>query len=129
RGSAVIMGRRTWEAFPAKFRPLPDRRNIVITRDADYDAPGGETSGSLDDAIDRAGGEGWIIGGRQIYQQTMDQVSELYVTEIDLEVEGDTLAPEIGPEWIRSEVGEWLVSRTGAPYRFAMYTRDPAVAR
>ena len=123
------MGRRTWESFPPKFRPLPGRRNIGITRDENYQAPGGERCGSLDDAIALAGGEGWIIGGGQVYRQAMEIVDELYVTEIDLEVDGDTTAPEIGPQWLLHEAGQWLISRTGTRYRFVLYTRDPALSR
>jgi dihydrofolate reductase len=129
RGSVVIMGRRTWESFPDRFRPLPGRRNIVITRDGSYAAAGAETCGSLEDAIDLAGGDAWIIGGGEVYRRAMSRVSELYVTKIDLEAEGDTRAPEIGPEWIPSDAGEWLTSRTGAAYRFEVYTRDPAASR
>ena len=128
-GSAVIMGRRTWESFPAKFRPLPGRRNIVITRDAAYEALGGETCGSLEEAIALADGDAWIIGGGQVYRQAMDHLDELYVTEIDLELAGDTSAPEIGSEWRLRETGEWLTSRTGTRYRFVLYTRDTALAR
>ena len=129
RGSAVIMGRRTWESFPAKFRPLPGRRNIVITRDGSFSAAGGETCASLEEAVALAGSDGWIIGGGQVYRQAMNLVSELFVTEIDLEVEGDTRAPEIRSEWTRSSVGEWLTSRTGVTYRFVTYARDTSVAR
>lgn len=129
RGSAVIMGRRTWESFPERFRPLPGRRNIVITRDGSYEAVGGETCGSLDEATSLAGDDAWIIGGGQVYREALPRVSELYVTEIDLEVSGDTRAPEIGPEWIRSAVGEWLTSRTGTRYRFVVWTRDSAASR
>ena len=129
RGSAVIMGRRTWESFPERYRPLPGRRNIVITRDGSYEASGGETCGSLAEAVERAHGDAWIIGGGEIYRQSMGLVTELYVTEIDLDVAGDTRAPSIGPDWIRSSAGEWLTSRTGTRYRFVTYTRDPAGAR
>ena len=129
RGSAVIMGRRTWESFPERFRPLPGRRNIVITRDGSYEAVGGETCGSLDEATSLAGDDAWIIGGGQVYREALPRVSELYVTEIDLEVDGDTRAPEIGPEWVRSEAGEWLTSRTGTRYRFVVWTRDSAASR
>lgn len=128
-GAAVIMGRRTWESFPERFRPLPGRRNIVITRDGSYAAPGGQTCGSLSEAIELAGGDAWIIGGGEIYRQAMERVSELYVTEIDLDVAGDTRAPEIAAEWIRSGAGEWLTSRTGTRYRFVTYTRDPGRSR
>ncbi len=51
-GAPVVMGRRTWESFPARFRPLPGRRNIVVTRTADWSADGAERAASLDDALD-----------------------------------------------------------------------------
>lgn len=125
RGSAVIMGRRTWESFPERYRPLPERRNIVVTHDAGYEAPGGETAETLDDAIARAG-NAWIIGGGQIYRQALGRIEELVVTEIDVDVAGDTVAPALGSEWSRSEVDPesgWHTSRTGTPFRFVTYTR------
>jgi len=127
-GSPVIMGRRTWESFPERFRPLPDRRNIVITRDGSYGAPGGETTPSLDAALASVEGDAWIIGGGQIYRQAMPLLDELWVTEIDLAVEGDTAAPEIGPEWAEASrdpepAGAWHRSRTGTRYRFVVYRR------
>ncbi|MGO2059547.1 dihydrofolate reductase [Microbacterium gubbeenense] len=130
-GSAVIMGRRTWESFPERFRPLPDRRNIVVTRDPSFRAPGGEIAGSLDEAIRMAGEDAWVIGGGQIYAQAMDRLAGISVTEIDLDVSGDTRAPQIGPEWIRSssdpETG-WHTSRTGTRYRFVGYEHSAARA-
>ena len=130
-GSAVIMGRRTWESFPERFRPLPNRRNIIVTRDRSFRATGGETAGSLDEAYRLAGEDAWVIGGGQIYAQAMERLVEISVTEIDLDVEGDTRAPRIGPEWIRStsdpESG-WHTSRTGARYRFVRYELSAARA-
>ena len=74
-GHPVVMGRRTWESFPARFRPLPGRANIVITTDASYEAPGAQVVGGLEDALVLAGrlaegGDAWIIGG---YPQLMER--------------------------------------------------------
>ncbi|GGD43873.1 dihydrofolate reductase [Microbacterium faecale] len=130
-GSAVIMGRRTWQSFPDRFRPLPGRRNIVVTRDAAFEAPGGETVSSPDEAIRIAGVDAWVIGGGEIYRQLMAELDEVAVTEIDLAVDGDTTAPELGAEWILSsrdpETG-WHTSSTGTRYRFLMYARRSARA-
>ncbi|MBP2436158.1 dihydrofolate reductase [Microbacterium amylolyticum] len=127
----VIMGRRTWEAFPDHLRPLPERPNVVITRDADYEAPGAETAATLEQAIVRArvyDDEVWVIGGGEIYRQAMDLADELWVTDIDLDVDGDTHAPAIGEAWEQhaswpEEDDGWLESRTGTRYRFRVYTR------
>ncbi|WP_261166144.1 dihydrofolate reductase [Microbacterium sp. Marseille-Q6965] len=128
-GRPVIMGRRTWESFPARWRPLPDRTNIVVTRDAAYDAPGAVVVPSLEDGIAAAATESedaWIIGGAQIYAQSLPRVDELWVTEIDLEVDGDAYAPPIGPEWrvVSSDPrGGWHESAGGLRYRFLVYAR------
>ncbi|WP_221585674.1 dihydrofolate reductase [Microbacterium sp. G2-8] len=128
-GAPVVMGRRTWESFPDRFRPLPGRANIVVTRDAAYSAPGGEVVASLDAGIARArelSEDAWVIGGGQIYEQAMGVLDELWVTEIDLDVDGDTTAPEVGGEW-RLESADpatgWHVSAAGLRYRFLTYSR------
>ncbi|NHI16447.1 dihydrofolate reductase [Microbacterium excoecariae] len=129
-GAPVVMGRRTWQSFPDRFRPLPGRANIVVTRDATFAAPGGETAPSLEAALERAAtlaADAWVIGGGQIYARAMDLVDELWVTEIDLDAEGDTTAPAIGPAWrVASRdpaAGGWHTSRTGVRYRFVVYER------
>src|SRR6185369_10604295 len=68
-GHTVIMGRKTWESLPPRFRPLPGRRNIVVSRQADYAAPGGEVAGSLENALALAStaDTAFVIGGEQIY--------------------------------------------------------------
>ncbi|PRC59739.1 dihydrofolate reductase, partial [Mycobacterium sp. ITM-2017-0098] len=82
-GHTVIMGRLTWESLPAKFRPLPGRRNVVVTRQADYTADGAEVVTSLDDApLDNA----WVIGGSQIYGLATPLATRCEVTEIDIDV-------------------------------------------
>jgi dihydrofolate reductase len=129
-GSPVVMGRRTWQSFPERFRPLPDRPNIVVTRDASFEAPGAEVAHTLDAALNRAAeldDEVWVIGGAEIYRQAMPRLDELWVTRIDLDVEGDAFAPEIDDSWhlVRADPapGEWHTSRTGTRYRFEVLCR------
>lgn len=123
-GAPVVMGRRTWESFPARFRPLPGRRNIVVTRDASWAEAGAERAESLDAALGLARGAEtvWVIGGGQLYRAAIDRADVLEVTELDLAVDGDTRAPSV-EGWTPVGVGEWATSRTGIPYRFLSYAR------
>ncbi|GAB3278474.1 dihydrofolate reductase [Microbacterium lacusdiani] len=130
-GCPVLMGRRTWQSFPERFRPLPDRPNIVITRDEGFEAPGAQVVHSLDDALEEAAkldDEVWVIGGAEIYRQAMPLLDELWVTRIDLDVDGDAYAPEIDDSWhlVRSDPadGGWHTSRTGTRYRFEVLRRS-----
>ena len=124
-GAPVIMGRRTWESFPERFRPLPGRRNIVVSRDEQGADAGAERAGSLDDALALVSGAetAWVIGGGQLYRAAIDRADVLEVTELDLDVAGDTTAPPI-EGWQAAATGEWQVSRTGTPYRFVSYARE-----
>jgi dihydrofolate reductase len=100
-GKPVIMGRKTWESLPKK--PLPGRRNIVITRQADYAAPGADVVESAAAALELCSEapEVAVIGGGEIYRMFWDQADRLYLTEIDVEVEGDTRLPFVDPaHWI-----------------------------
>ncbi|HEX6734171.1 MAG TPA: dihydrofolate reductase [Azonexus sp.] len=104
-GHTVIMGRKTWESLPPRFRPLPGRRNIVVSRQAGYDAPGGEVAGSLEGALALAAGTetAFVIGGEQIYAQALPLARRLEITEVDLSPEGDAWFPEIpAAEWQES---------------------------
>lgn len=124
--SAVIMGRRTWESLPPRFRPLPGRRNIVVTRSDEWSAEGAERAGSLDEAVSRAaGGRAWVIGGGQLYAEAIARADLLEVTRLDLRVDGDTRAPGLdGWSRVSSDPDEgWHVSRSGIPYRFETYRR------
>jgi len=96
-GHTVVMGRKTWESLPPRFRPLPGRRNIVISRQADYVAPGAELADSLENALKLASTAeiAFVIGGEQIYAQAMALADRLEITEVDLEPEGDAWFPEI----------------------------------
>ncbi|GGH46397.1 dihydrofolate reductase [Microbacterium album] len=130
-GSPVVMGRRTWQSFPERFRPLPDRPNIVVTRDESFAAPGAEIVHTLETALERAAqldDEIWVIGGAEIYRQALPRLDELWVTRIELDVEGDAFAPEIDDAWtlVRSDPSDpdvWHTSRTGLRYRFEVYGR------
>ncbi|MFI8567444.1 dihydrofolate reductase [Rhodococcus sp. NPDC078407] len=118
----VIMGRKTWESLPERFRPLPGRRNIVVTRNRSLQTPGAETCGGVGEALALAGDETvWIIGGGEIYRSAMPFATTLHVTEIDVEVPGDTDAPSVEGDWI-TETGDWLTSRVeGRQFRFVEY--------
>ncbi len=129
-GDPVIMGRRTWESLPERFRPLPGRENFVVTRDAGYVAEGANVRASLPavlkEVAERAGADApvWVIGGGELYRAAMPLAGELLVTRIELDVGGaDTFAPEIGPEWRLADPGVPLVSKTGLGYRFERYSR------
>ena len=120
----VIMGRRTWDSLPERYRPLPGRTNVVVTRREGWEAPGAAVAHSVEQAVATAGDAStvWVIGGAELYAQTLGSADRLEVTEIDLDVDGDTQAPEPGPGWTRN-AGEWLTASNGMRYRFVTYTR------
>ena len=124
---AVIMGRRTWDSLPERFRPLAGRHNVVITRQPDWSAEGATVVHSLADALAAAEpGPVWIIGGGDIYRQAMSLAQRLEVTEVDLDAAGDTVAPVVDAAFTREASTEWLTSRTGLRYRFVSYQRTTA---
>jgi dihydrofolate reductase len=94
-GHAVIMGRKTWDSLPERFRPLPGRRNIVVTRQPAWSAAGAERAGSLADALARVQGLArvFVIGGAQLYAAALPHANELLLTEIDRDFEGDAHFP------------------------------------
>jgi dihydrofolate reductase len=126
-GAPVLMGRKTWDSLPPKFRPLPGRRNIVITRDAAWRAEGAERAGSLEEAIALSGDveRAWIIGGAQIYRLAVPHADLAVVTEIDADFEGDAYAPELGAAW-REVEREARTSARGLDFSFVRYRRDAA---
>ena len=125
-GAPVIMGRKTWDSLPPKFRPLPGRRNIVVTRQADWHAPGAEVARSFESAIalckdaDRA----WVIGGAQLYAQAVALARVAEVTEIEQDVDGDAFAPTLGPAW-HEVARERHRSSKGLPFSFVTYQQTP----
>ncbi len=133
RGHAVIMGRRTWESLPERFRPLPGRTNIVVTSlDAiDGAAIAGSLAGALElaDALEDSdelaqGATRWIIGGARMFQAAIEVADALEITEIDLAVRGDTFAPEIEAQvWQPVAKSPWALSEGGSQYRYVTYAR------
>ena len=99
KGHMVVMGRKNYDSIPEKFRPLPNRTNIVVTRQRDFNAPGCVVVHTLDDAIGlaklRKETELFVIGGSDIYKLGMPIANRLYLTEIKCELEGDTRFPAI----------------------------------
>lgn len=129
-GSTVVMGRKTYLSFPEKYRPLPNRRNVILTRDPNFKIDGAESFGSLEEFLESSNPEQnppnllykeeysatnakdadkskeditWIIGGGEIYKQFIDKVDELHITHVDGEFEADTFFPEINNNiWLKS---------------------------
>jgi len=123
-GQAVVMGRKTWDSLPERFRPLPGRTNIVITRQKDWQAAGALVAHSLDQAMALSPESEplWVIGGAEVYAQALSLASTLVVTEIDMDVQGDAHAPHLGAEWI--EMSRQLHSNEGGlGYSFVTYTK------
>lgn len=122
-GHPVIMGRATWESLPKL--PLPGRVNVVITRNVNYDAPGALVAGSLSEAIRLACDSGvpFVIGGGQIYLQSLACLSRVFVTRIDASFEeADTYFPALDGFKLASQ-SEWMESKSGLRYCFEEYER------
>lgn len=128
-GAPVVMGRKTWDSLSPRFRPLPGRRNIVVTRQRDWTADGAEVASSVDAALALASGAServWVIGGAQLYAETIARADRLEITELDLVVDGDTFAPTLGTEWHAAAVDPgsgWHTSSGGIRYRWVTYSR------
>ena len=126
-GSAVVMGRKTWDSLPPRFRPLPGRRNIVVTRQRDWrPEPASDQvqrAASVEEAIAlarRHSPDVWIIGGAQIYAQALPLADELVVTEIDADFDGDAHAPALSAEW-REVARDPVVAASGLRLAFVTY--------
>ena len=122
-GRPLIMGRKTYESIG---RPLPERLNIVVTRQSDYAAEGCEVVGSLEAALKRAGdGEVFVIGGSDLYQATLPIADRLHLTLVELAPEGDVLFPEIDwREWDEVERTTGQVDEKNVhPYTFITLER------
>lgn len=120
-GHTVVMGRKTFESIG---RPLPNRRNVVLTRNEHFDAPGVEVVHSKSDVL--ALGDVFILGGANVYAQFLDEADRLYITEIDLDVEGDTFFPDWNREaftLVSKEEGT-LDEKNTIPHTFYVYERE-----
>jgi dihydrofolate reductase len=131
-GSTVVMGRRTWESLPARFRPLPGRTNVVLSSDPHWAADGARRAGSVEQVLAEHGagqGDLWVIGGGAVYAAFLHHADRLVVTEVDLDVAGDTRAPSLGSGWRRvarePEEGWSDSEASGLRYAVAEYARDP----
>jgi dihydrofolate reductase len=123
-GHTVIMGRKTWESLPAKFRPLPGRRNIVVTRNAGYQAEGAVVTNSLPAALAAAeSGEAFVIGGAELYVAAMPLANRLQLTEIEASIEGDTWFPAIDHRQWQEVARETHRDEAGLNYAFVTYQR------
>jgi len=127
-GAPVIMGRKTWDSLPPRFRPLPGRQNIVVTRQADWRAEGALPVGSLREALslcDRSGSpEVWVIGGAQIYAEAEPLAQRAVVTEIARDYEGDAHAPTLdGTAWRETQRESHVSAKDGLAFSFVTYER------
>ena len=122
-GHAVVMGRRTWDSLPERFRPLPGRRNVVVTRNPEWRADGAERAGSVEEALALLADEPrvFVIGGAEIYAAALPHADELVLTEIDLDVEGDTFFPEWDPAGFEEVSREGRVAADGTAFAFVTY--------
>ena len=122
-GHPVIMGRKTWDSLPR--RPLPGRKNIVITHNSDFNEEGAVTVSSPEEAITLFGNESpFIIGGGQIYNAMMPYVTKLYLTEVDSESpEADTFLHLNKERWHITEESEWMTAPDGTRYRYVDLVR------
>jgi len=101
-GHVVLMGRKTWESIPEKYRPLPGRTNVVVTRKDDFTLPENvERYASIDDALETHKNKDiYVIGGGEIYRQTIDRADRIYLTRVHKEIDGDVFFPEMKPnDW------------------------------
>lgn len=123
-GCPVIMGRKTWDSLPPRFKPLPGRLNIVVTRQRGWQAQGAMVAHSMEAAcaLCPADSTVWVIGGAEVYAQALDRAVEAVVTEIDADFEGDAFAPQFSRSW--NEVSRSpQISATGLPFSFVTYQR------
>ena len=127
-GHAVVMGRRTWDSLPDRFRPLPGRRNVVVTRNSEWRADGAERAGSLEEALALLADEEhvFVVGGAEIYAAALPHADELVLTEIDLDVDGDTFFPDWDRSAFEVTSREEHVSAEGTRYVFVTYRRTAA---
>ena len=127
-GCPVIMGRKTWDSLPPRFRPLPGRRNIVVTRNTLWSDEGAVRATSLDEALQLAGEatKAFVIGGAELYALALPRADELVLTEIDADLDGDVHFPDWPRAQFRQTSSEPHVTAGGVGYRFNHYIRKEA---
>jgi dihydrofolate reductase len=127
-GHPVVMGRKTWQSLPERFRPLPGRRNVVVTRNAQFAAPGAECAGSLSDALALLAGcaKVFVIGGAPLFAQALPLADELVLTEIDADLPGDTFFPSWPREQFEEQSRQTAVSSQSLTFAIVHYRRKTA---
>lgn len=126
KGHTVIMGRRTWESIPEKYRPLPDRYNIVVTRDTKYKAPGAKVVHRFYEALEEAPVDKkvYVIGGGEIYRQALSYADTLELTIVDGNRKADAFFPEFEAYFSREGSSkEYTDEKSGATYKFETWIK------
>jgi len=124
-GHPVVMGRKTWDSLPERFRPLPGRRNIVVSRNTSFEAQGAEVVASLDAALALAVGTPrvFVVGGAQLYALALPRAHELVLTEVDAEFEADVFFPAWDRTVFDEVAREAHTDPEGRGYAFVTYRR------
>jgi dihydrofolate reductase len=120
-GHPIVMGRKTFQSIG---RPLPNRRNIIITRDNEFEAKGCEVVNSIEEALLLTNSDCFIIGGGEIYKQSLQLANQIYITEIDEEFKGDTTFPDLDSSWYISKKEDFKKDEKNPHnYSFIIYER------
>lgn len=127
-GSPVIMGRKTWDSLPERFRPLPGRRNLVVTRQPTWHARGAEAVGTIESALRFCQGSErvFVLGGSAVYAAALPWADRLELTEVDADFEGDVLFPPWDRDAFEAVQREAHVDAQGRSFSFVSYRRKDA---
>jgi dihydrofolate reductase len=126
-GCPVIMGRKTWESLPKKFRPLPGRRNLVVTSQPDYQAPGADVVHGFAQAIIAVADAplAFVIGGGELYTQALPLADRLLLTEVDADLPGDIYFPDWPRETFVEQDRQQHQAADGTAFAIVRYERQP----
>ena len=116
----VIMGRRTFESLPDRFRPLPDRRNLVLSSRRDWQAPGAEVFPDLASALEACAGDCFVIGGEQTYREALSLAERVYATEVEGEIDGEPIAVYVEPADPAGDAGSFAADGYFAEVGFSL---------
>ena len=124
-GHTVIMGRKTWESIPEKYRPFKNRVNIVVTRNQQYKAPGAIVVNKFYEALEKAPEDKkiYVIGGGEIYRQALSYAEELELTIIHSNKKADSFFPNFEPYFVREAESETYTTQDGISYQFVSYLK------
>lgn len=127
-GCPVIMGRKTWDSLPVKFRPLPGRLNVVVTRQENWSEKGAQPARDVHEALQicEQFSDVWVIGGAQLYALAEPLAHTAVVTEIEKDYQGDAFAPILDAAW-QETARERHIAASGLPFSLVTYTRTSEV--